>query len=366
MKFICQSADFISAVNTVAHGTSAKTINPILEGIKIVASGDGVTFFATDLEIYIRKTIKADVKTEGAAVLSGKLFCDYVNKIGDGQISLTGESNAVIIEYGDNNTAKFTCMAIEEYPDLINLTAAPNFAIEAKELRELIAKTTLFTSTDNARPILKGVLFEIENSSLTGVALDGYRLSKIVKSVRMITGATKIVIPARSLDEIKKLLTDDKEEIDIIIENKFIQIKVGSVIFASRLIDGEFINYKQIIPTDFSSAVIVETAAILASITRANLLARAEKVSLVALTITDKQILIKADSDSGKIDERVPANLNGADLTIAFNVKYLFEALNAITDDFIKISFNTATSPCVITSAKKADYLFLVLPLRMN
>jgi DNA polymerase-3 subunit beta len=368
MKFICEGEDLRAAISTVSHGASGKMINPILEGIKIVADKNTVTFFATDLEIYIRKTIKADVKQEGMAVLPGKLFCEYVGKIGGGEIIFTSETDTAVIEHGDGNHGNFSCLPIKEYPDLINLSAKPVFTMKAGDLKDLIYKTTVCTTADNARPILRGVLFEIDSSAnnLTAVALDGFRLAKIIKPIIRPAVTTKIIIPARALDEMRKVLGDDKEEINIIIENKFVQLSVGPTIFASRLIDGEFVNYKQIITAEFSSNVIVETAPFLAAIGRAGLLYSTNKVNLVTLTVVDKQIGIYANNELGKINERVPANLDGKDITIAFNSKYLFDAIGTITDEFIKISFTAPLAPCVITSAKKGDYLFLVLPVRLG
>ncbi|MDR1917894.1 MAG: DNA polymerase III subunit beta [Christensenellaceae bacterium] len=368
MKFICESDDLKNAVAIVAHGANGKTLNPILEGIKIAAENGTVTFFATDLEIYLRKTIKADIKKDGIAILPGRLFADYVGKIDGGQISFTAESDTAVIEHGDDNRGNFGCLPANEYPDLINLNEKPAFTIKAGNLKDIITKTTLFASIDNARPILRGVLFEIDakGHELTAVALDGFRLAKITKPISGSATDTKIIIPARSLDEIKKILTDENEDINIIIENKFVQVAVGSTVFASRLIDGEFVNYKQIIPTEFSSSVVVETNALLSAVNRASLLSRNEKVNLVSLTIGDKQIKIDANSELGKINEKVPANLEGGDIKIAFNSKYLFDAINTGSSEFIKIAFNSPLAPCVITNAKSDDYLFLVLPVRLG
>jgi DNA polymerase-3 subunit beta len=368
MKFICESDDLKNAVSIVAHGTNGKTINPILEGIKIVAEKNTVTFFATDLEIYIRKTIKADIKKDGVAVLPGKLFSEYVGKIDGGQVTFTAESDIAVIEHGMGNRGNFGCLSAAEYPDLINLDAKPSFAVLGKNLKDIIAKTTPFASVDNARPILRGVLFEVNAKAggLTAVALDGFRLAKVEKSVVKPTADLKIIIPARALDEIKKLITDENEDINIILENKFMQVAIGSTVFASRLIDGEFVNYKQIIPTEFESSAVVETAALLSSVGRASLLSRNEKVNLVTLSITDKQIAVDANSELGKINEKVPSSLTGQDVKIVFNSRYLFDAINTGGDDFIKISFNAPLAPCVVTGAKKVDHMFLVLPVRLG
>ena len=368
MKFICDGEDLKSAVAVVAHGTNSKTVNQILEGIKIVAEGNTVTFFATDLELYIRKTIHADVKQDGSALLPGKLFCEYISKIGKGQIVFTSSDTSAVIEHGEGNDGNFSCMPVNEYPDLINLETKPLFFLKGADLREVISKTTPFTAQDNARPVLRGALFDVDsnNNTLTAVALDGYRLARITKPLVRPTGSAKLIIPSRALDEMRRMLTDDKEEIGLIVENKFVQITIGSTVFASRLIDGDFVNYRQIIPTEFSCSVVVETSPLLASVGRAGLLSSSNKINLITLTTADKSLELYANNDKGQINERVPANLDGTSIKIAFNSKYMFDALNTIDDEFVKLSFTTPLAPCVITSAKRGDYLFLVLPVRLG
>lgn len=368
MKFICDGEDLKSAVAIVAHGTNSKTINQILEGIKIVAEGNTVTFFATDLELYIRKTIHAEVKQEGSALLPGKLFCEYISKIGKGQITFTSSESSAVIEHGEGNDGNFSCMPVAEYPDLINLEAKPLFFLKSGDLREIISKTTPFTAQDNARPVLRGALFDVDsnNNTLTAVALDGFRLARITKALIRPTGSAKLIIPCRALEEMRRMLIDDKEEIGLIVEKKFVQITIGSTVFASRLIDGDFVNYRQIIPTEFNSNVVVETAPLLAAVGRAGLLSGSNKINLLTLTTAEKSIELFANNDKGQINERVPANLDGTNIKIAFNSKYMFDALNTINDEFVKLSFTTPLAPCVITSVKRGDYLFLVLPVRLG
>ncbi len=368
MKFICEAEDLKTAVAIVAHGTSAKSLNPILEGIKIVADNDTVTFFATDLEIYLRKTIRADVKQEGAAVLPGKLFGEYIAKVTGNQITFTSGDTTAVIEHGEGNDGKFSCLPVTEYPDLINLSTKPTFALKGADLKEIITKALPFAALDNARPVLRGALLEInaDSNTLTAVALDGFRLAKIEKPLIRPTGNSKIIVPLRALEEMRRMLTDDKEEINLIVENKFVQIAVGSTVLASRLIDGDFVNYKQIIPHEFNGSVVVETAPLLSAVGRAGLLTGSNKINVLTLTTGHKCLEINANNEMGKINERVPANLDGQDIKIAFNAKYLFDALNTISDPFVKLSYTAPLAPCVITSAKTGDYLFLVLPVRLG
>ena len=365
MKLICDGLDLADAVNTVARAANARAVNPILEGIKLVAAGGKLTLSATDLEIYTNRTIRADVKVEGTVVVPGKLFSEYVRKISGSQISITVAGDTVVINHGDS-VCNFQSLLLAEYPDIVRLAAKPHFSIKSEALRDLISKTIISAGTDDSRPVLKGVLCEIGGGTLTGVALDGFRLSRVTKQIVCHAGDAKVIVPARAMDEVRKLLGDDSGEVNVTIENKFFQIALDGTTFATRLIDGEFINYRQIIPANFTNSVVVEKSAFEQSVERAGLLVRNDKINLVTLKIADKKIGIKSANEIGKIDEVINASLSGRDITISFNAKYLFDALRASASDFVKLQYTAETSPCVITSAKDGDYLFLILPVRVG
>jgi len=378
MKLTCEAIDLAEAVSTVSRASNARAINPILEGIKLIAGNGTLTLAATDLEMYIQKTIRADVKQEGTVVVPGKLFADYVGRIGENSVSLTSEGDNMVIKHGDN-VCNFQCLLLVEYPDIINLNKKPHFSIKSKDLSDFITKARISASQDDSRPILKGVLCEIEKEKIIGVSLDGFRLSRVKKTISNHASDTKIVVPARSLDEIKKLISDDNGEVSIIIENKFFQVNINKTTFAGRLIEGEYINYKQIIPAKFDSSVVVEKAAFEKAVERAGLLVRNDKINLVTLNIADKLISITSNNEIGKIAEKVPASLTGKDTKISFNAKYLYDVLRATNDEFIKINFSGELSPCTVESAlakrkvpdeggalQAGDYLFLILPVRMS
>ena len=365
MKLICDGLDLAEAVATVSRATNARAINPILEGIKLTAKNGTLTLAATDLEMYIQKTIRADIETEGVTVVPGKLFAEYVGKLSKSSVGLTLDGDNMTVTHGEN-VGNFQCLLLVEYPDIINISKKPHFSIKSEILRDIITKTRTSVSTDDSRPILKGVLFEITKNEASCVSLDGFRLSKVQKQITNHSEDIKVVVPAKCLDEIRKLITDDNGEVSIIIDNKFFQITIGNTTFAGRLIDGEFINYGQIIPSSFESSVIVERSAFDSAVERAALLVRNDKVNLVTLSISDKTIAISSNNEIGKINEKVPANLTGKDIKISFNAKYLYDVLRASNDEFVKINFNGELSPCIIEPAKTGDYLFLILPIRMG
>jgi len=365
MKIIVDGLDLAEAVSIVSRAATGKAINPVLEGIKLIAKDGTLKFAATDLEIYVQKTIRADIKQEGEVIVPGKLFSEYVRKLEKTQVTISSEGETVVITHEDN-VCNFQCLLGEEYPDIVSLTAKPHFSIKSEAFRDLISKTVISAATDDSRPVLRGVLCEIIGENITAIALDGFRLSKVEKKISNHEGELSIIIPARSMDEVRKLLLDDNGEVNVVVENKFFQVNVGNTIFASRTIEGDFTNWRQIMPKSFVSEVVVERTAFAEAVERAGLLVRSDKINLVTMKVADKQILVTSTNEIGKINEKVSASLTGKDINISFNAKYLFDALKNISVEFIKISLTGIHSPSIITSAKEGDFTFLVLPVRMN
>ena len=365
MKLICEGLDLSDAVLKVLRATAVRTTNPILEGIKLHASEDTLTLSATDLEISIEKTISADVKIPGDVVVPGKFFADFVKKLSNEQIELTlTEQNTLKIKYTDSE-GYLQCLSADEFPIIKELTAPETITIQTEELKKLIDKTIFSVAVDDARPILKGCLFEIENNEITAVALDGYRLAMVKTSVVSTANKLSCIIPARSLSEISKLVNSEGGEIDILISQNHLLINDGSVKIITRLLEGEFINYRQVIPTTTTTTIIVNKAQLEDGLDRASLLARMDKNNLVKFDIRDKVLTLTSASNIGNVTENITISLEGKDLAIAFNARYLSDCMHTINDEFIKINFTSQIAPCTICSAEDDKYLYLILPVRI-
>ena len=208
MKLICSGSDLSDAVGKVFKAVSVRTTNPILEGIKLKAENGTLTLTATDLELAIEKVIVADVKVEGETVVPGRFFAEFVKRLAQEQIELMlVGGNRIRISYGDSS-GELQCLNAEDYPQIKELNNAQSFVIIRSELRDLVNKVAFSVATDDARPMLKGVLLEVDDVSLTGVALDGYRLAKCVKPVEKTTASMRALVPARCLTEIARLIED--------------------------------------------------------------------------------------------------------------------------------------------------------------
>lgn len=365
MKVVCEGLDLSLATAQVIKAISTKTTNPVLEGIKMVAKGESLTLSCTDLELAIIKTIKAQVKEEGEAVIPGKFFSDFLRKLTEERIELELVDNSRMkICYTDSESF-VQCYNVMEFPNLDILDAEDYFVISKKNFRSLIAKSIFSTALDDTRPVLKGVCLKIAEDRITAVGLDGYRLALVNKPLVSCTKQTSIIVPSKSLTEIVKFLDDSDDNIKVCIKKNFLMVDIDSTSIITRLIDGEYINYSQIIPKDFTTTITLDKNIFEEAIERTSVLSRTDKNNLVKLDIKDKLMTLTSNSDIGNIKENIGVSLKGNDLLIAFNSRYFAEALRTLGDDVIKISFNQPASPCVITPNESDEYLFLILPVRI-
>lgn len=364
MLFRCDGLDLSEAVNKVLKAVSSKTISPILEGIKISAYGDSVVLSGTDLELSITKTIKAEVIDEGQTVVPGKLFGEYLRKLTNEQISLElNERNQLRISYSDSE-GFIQCMDVLEFPELKNIDKEQYFEVNRADLKNLINNVIFAVAVDDSRPILKGVLFEINDDSVRAVALDGFRMAMANKKLISTTDNFSFIVPARSLAEISKMLDGD-EGVKVYVHSNNLMVDMNDTIITTRLLEGQFINYRQILNSNFNTTVSIKKSQLEDAIDRASLLSKGDKNSRVKFDITENSLVLTSDSEIGNVKENITVSMKGADITIAFNSKYFTDCLRATEDEYIKINFSNSISHCIVTPSENEDYLFLILPVRM-
>lgn len=367
MKLICNGNDLAEAVSKVSKAASTRSTSPVLEGIKIKAEKGTLTLLATDLELAIEKSIVADVKIEGETVVPGKFFSEFVKKLTREEIELSlDENNRLKIKYLDS-AGELMCYDASEYPVIKDLSEGQSFIIIRSELKDLINKTAFSVSMDDARPMLKGVLFEVDETTLTAVALDGYRLARCRKPIERTSALMRAIVPARCVTEIARLLDDSADAVTITIQKNYLKVDLEHTKIITRLLDGDFINYKQIIPSDFRSVMTLPCSQFEDGLERAVLLSRVEKNNLVKFEVTDGLLTLVSNSDIGNVKEKIPVKLNGDDLTIAFNARYFMEILKYVGTENLVVKFTNSVSPCVIEpSGSNDELLYLVLPVRIS
>ncbi len=364
MLLNCMGLELSEAFLRVSKAISNKITNPILEGIKLSAEDNVLTLSATDTDLSIEKKIKADVKIEGETVVPGKFITEFVKKLSSSEIELeVNKKNQLLIRYDDNESV-IQCYNPIEYPGFKKLKTDEWFGISQKDLKTLINKTIFSVALDDSRPILKGVLFDISQKELSAVALDGYRLA-FVKKKASSNVKKSIVVPTRSLNEISKLLDDTDDIINVYIDSNAIMIDTVDTKIISRLLEGDFVNYKQIIPVNFETYVILNKTQLEDALERVSLLSKVGQNNFVKFDIKENSLLLTSNSEIGNIKEKINAVLNGKDVTIAFNPRFILEVLKANSDEFVKLCLNSPSNPCVIVPTESDEFLYLVLPVRM-
>ncbi len=365
MKFIVNGLELSNAVSKVIKAVSTKTTNAVLEGIKLSVKGDELILTATDIEIAIEKTIKVDTFTEGDVLVPGKIFYEYVKKIeNEEEIEISEEDNKIKLNYSSSE-GYIQLLNVEEFPIINKEVKEKAFSIIQKDFKELILKSVFACSQDEARPLLKGCLLEIEEDTISSVALDGFRLAITKKKIKESTGNLKIIVNQRTLSEIIRLLDKDDEIFSIKIQKNILKCEVEGTVLIARLLEGEYINYKDIIKNSFSTQVNVNREMFLNAIERASVIATDLK-RIIKVEIKENYMDISASSEIGKTNENIIINLEGKDLIIAFNSKFLSDAVKVIDDEYINLYFNSKIDPCIIKPLSGDDYLYLILPLRIN
>lgn len=367
MKFTCQGLELADAVLKVVKAAAVRTTNPILECIKLTAEDDKLTLMCTDLELTIIKSIKADVKIEGKTVIPAKFFAEFARKINSEQINFTlKENNIMEILYGEN-TGVIQCQSADEFPEPKSLEEPDRFEIKSNDLKDLVTKASVAVAQDDSRPMLRGILLEIKEKELLGVALDGVRMAVIKKGILNSSNELGIIITARSLLEIVKLLPENDEKIEILTQKNHLMINLGDTTLITRLLGhrSDFVSYNQIIPAEFKSSIVINRQHLYDTIERASLLSRIERNHIIKLTIKNNNLVINSESELGNITENIKTEQQGDDLVIDFNGRLILDSLHVINDEFIKIQFCGVMSPCIITPTTGDDYLYLILPLRV-
>ena len=257
MKIIANGIELSNAVSKVVKAISTKTINPVLEGIKLSVKGDELTLIATDTEISIEKTIKTSTFTEGEVLVHGKIFYEFTKRLeNEDEIEICEEENQLKISYSSSE-GYIQTLNVEEFPIINKEIREKSFTLNQKDFKELILKSSFACSQDEARPLLKGCLIEIEGDTISSVALDGFRPEILRKKVISSSGDLKVIISSRTLNEIVKILENDEDVISIVIQKNVMMCEINGTVLISRLLEGEYIDYKNIIKNEFLTTVRV-------------------------------------------------------------------------------------------------------------
>jgi len=364
MRFSCDVSDLNASLSVVSRALAVRSPKPILEGILFESCDEGLRLTCTDLALGIETVIPATFIDEGRIVLPGKLLCEVVRKLPGGQVEFNiSERLQATIRCASSRT---TIMGLDpvEYPELPEVHG-PEFDMEQGTLRDMIGRTLFAIAVDESRPILTGCLMEITQSEMRVVALDGFRLAMRRESIVGPEKEVSAVVGGKVLGDIAKILADSEEKVSLCFSRSHAKLVIGHTNIVARLLEGEFIRYRQILPDEWQTRVTVERSALWSAIDRASLIAREGKSNLVCFRIDGETLDVTSNSETGDVEEKILVMTEGKDLNIAFNVRYITDVLKALSDDQICMRFNSNVSPCVICPTEGDGYLYLVLPVRV-
>ena len=364
MKISCLRTDLVSAVSNVSRAVSAKASIPALEGVLIKAYDSKLNISGYNLEIGITTDVEATVKEEGEIVLSARLFLDIVRRLPE---------EIVMIETDDRLVTYITCgkvdyqivgMSSVEYPDLPTFQQTDGITVNAKVLRDMIRQTVYAVSDNNSKPIYTGSLFDISDGVLRIVAIDGFRMAIRSENVDS-ESKTSFVVPGKTQLEVLKLITDDDENVEIIVGQRHITFKINSYMVISRLIEGTFLDYKSTIPTGEKTELVINTRMMIDSVERMSLLNSERIQSPVRCKFNDNEIRMSCASAVGRANDVISVPVIGESVEIGFNNRYMLEALKNTDTDEVKMVLNGAVSPIVIKPVKGDSFLSIVVPVRL-
>lgn len=364
MKFSIEKSKLQEAISNTQKAITGKSTMPILQGILLKAKNNEIVLLGSDIDLTIETKINAEVHEEGNIVIDSKLFGEIIKKLPNAQIEISSI---------DDNSIKITClkstatlihMNAEDYPTVPNINENMIFSLSQKLLKNMIRGTIFAIAQDETRPILTGVLFEVKNKQLNLVALDGYRVA--VRSEHIDSNSTiNAVIPGKTLNEISKILEDTDEPLYITFTPNHILFNLGHTKVLSRLLEGEFIKYESIIPNEYKLKITVKKDEILNSIERASLVGRDGNTNLVKLDIQEDNMIITSNSQLGKAREEINIILQGENIKIAFNSKYLIDVFKIMDEAEIVMEFSSSVSPCVVKNKESNKGIYLLLPVRL-
>lgn len=367
MKIVCETSILYKACQNIQRSVSTKGTLPALECILLDAIGDGVSLTGYDLEIGSETYISAFVEEKGKVALNARHLCDILRLLPGNKVTLsTDEKNVCTISSEDTEYSIIGTDA-ETYPDLPSVNGVFPIVVNQGVLKDMIRKTIYAVSIVDTKPVHTGIKFEITQNQIVLVALDGFRLAIRREQIDYDGDSMSFVVPAKTLNEIIKLSEDDGDVFTISVGKRHIVFQVGEYKIISRLLEGDFLDYKSAIPTAYTTKITVDTKELIESVERVSLLVSAEKIKTPIRCLAEDNMLNLSNVTSvGRAKDRCIADTEGNSIEIGFNARYMLDALKVCDEEKVSIELNSSVSPIIITPTDKENFLFLILPMRLK
>ncbi|MGF6376392.1 DNA polymerase-3 subunit beta [Clostridiales Family XIII bacterium PM5-7] len=369
MKFKCNQQVLTKALNIVSKAVTSRTTIPILKGILLEVSEDNqLKMSASDLDITIEETIEVTDAVAGSIVVQSKLFGDIIRKLPNDTISIELIDGNVMIQCM-NSEFSIVGLSADEFPSIKNIDEPSEYiTFQKSTLKDMIKKTSFAASVDESKGVITGILIELKHDEINMIAIDGYRMA-ITRENMINTEEKNVIVSAKIMNEISKIISDtgdEEDEVKLLLNEKRAIFMISTIKVVLKLLDGEFIKYKDVLPKENKIKLTVHKGDLMESIERASLLSKEGKNNLIKLSIKDTIMTITSKSEEGNVREEVIVTKEGEDLDIGFNAKYILDVIKSIDDEEILMLFNTGITPCLVEPVEGNKFEYLILPVRIT
>lgn len=359
MHIVCSKEKLTENINLVLKAVSKKKLMPVLECILLKADGT-LKMYSNDLEMAIETApIEADILTEGSVALEAGMLSDIVKRLPEDNVIINVEDNITYIKSG---RAEFKIIGNpDEFPPLPQVEKLTKYTLSGEEFKNMIRQTIFSVAITDEKPVYTGELLEIEDNILNLVAVDNFRVSKRTIPIESEENF-KVVVPGKTLEELSKILP--KKDINIYFSPKHVLFEMEQCILISRLLEGEFLQYKQVFNQDYGTVVYTTPGELLQALERSMIISTELKKTIVKINVETDKLSLTSTGYAGNLYDEIDIQMEGEPLEIWFNPKYLTDVLKVIDLEEIVIYFNTNLSPCIISGKETEAYKYLILPIR--
>lgn len=372
MKLTIKKNILMEHLNYVIKGISNKNIIPILNCIKFDLTKDGLYLMSTDNEIAIKSFIDKkdieDIAETGSIVVAGRYMYEIVRKLDNENINIEELLDSQLNIYTSKSTFTLNLNLVNDYPPLDLEEQSNPIVLNKRILKAIINQTIFATANNESQPLLTGINFKIHGDTLEAIATDSYRVAKkVVKLNKSINNDINVIIPTRNLNELLKLLQEDEEDIELHIFNNKVIFKFNSIVMMSRIINGNYPDASKIIPTDFEVVVKGNLNEIYNAIDRASLLSIESEKNTIKLQSNGNEMIVSSTiPEIGYVEEKVQIKKNNSsDIKIAFNAKYILDALRSFDSEEVELKFNGDVKPFIIKNPENDNLIQLILPIKV-
>ncbi len=366
MKIHCQKADLLNGVNIVLKAVPVKSTMPILECLIIEVTEGCIKLIANDMELGIETLVKGTVLEKGTVALNAKIFSEIVRRLPENEVSITTDGNYMTEIICEKAKFSISGRSGEEFPSLPRIEKENALVLSQFTLKEVIRQTVFSISDNESNKIMTGELFEIKGNELRVISLDGHRISIRKIYMKDTYENKKVIVPGKTLNEISKILSGEVSSmVNIFFTEKHALFEFDDTVVLTRLIEGEYYRIDQMLSSDYETKVTINKKELQNCIERASLLIRETDKKPIIIDIKNNNFELKINTAIGSMNEEIDITLEGKDIIIGFNPKFLLDALRVIDDESVDIYLINAKAPCFIRD-KDQSYIYLILPVNIN